>query len=109
MSKAQQIEALLAQGLGPAEVARRLGIHASSVSRVKVHGYAGALKYDAELRRRRGGRSRSEQRASTLAKNAPIIAAVDAGMTYAAVAEKFGLKSRNVVAGIVNRRAEGRT
>mgnify|MGYP003321593862 CR=1 FL=1 len=97
-TKVNQIKKLRSESkLTQAEIARRVRTSTGYVNNI-VKG----------RKRRPTMKSMSEILAEAQRRAVPVIAAVDAGMTYAEVAKKFGLKSRNVVAGIINRRPEGR-
>jgi len=70
------------------------------------------MKYLAEnrerVRERYARMPKSDFMSRNDARNQEIIAAVDAGKMYKQVAMEFGLSSRNVVAGVLHRRAEAR-
>lgn len=103
-----QIDRLLNAGWECREIAAHLRCRLHYVQDIKsCGGYSARLVRTRDgARRRRGHRPREELRIRTAAAHAPIIAAVDAGMTYADAARVFGLKSRNCVAGIMSRRPE---
>lgn len=114
MKRYELIFRSLQSGKTPDEVAREFGITRDSVHSAAYYARdpdrARKKNRDSceRARRRQGMASREQQKEQTAKRYEPIIAAVDAGLTYAAVARKFGLKSRNVVAGIVSRRPESR-
>lgn len=84
-------------------IARRLGCSPSLVSHLRRHGSIEARNRDTLEQRRK--RHPPRPRPQNPLRNS-IIADVDAGLTYTQVARKYGLASKNVVAGILHRRPE---
>lgn len=103
-----QIDALLSQGLNSHVIAERLGCPLHYVSSIKRFGGWDARKKHMNANRWRWRRSTGSKRPDLIEKYAPIIAAVDSGLSYSQVAKKFGI-TRNAVAGIMNRRPEACT
>lgn len=114
MKKYEQVAELLERGSSVDDIMREMNI-----SRQAVHSLTYFIRNKDKrrqdniernrLRRRKLGMLPWDERSRLCAeKHRPIIEAVDAGLSYRQVAEKFGLKSRNVVAGIVSRRPEAR-
>lgn len=107
-----QIDAMLKQGIPSRVIAERLGCRLKYVYEIKSNdGFRGLLERKKRVPsylalRSQAGQRWALRRAKINAQHAPIIAAVDRGLSYTQVAQKFGLKSRSVVAGIVNRRPE---
>lgn len=105
-----QIERLLPT-MRNIDIARMLGCSAGYVATIRTHGgHQGTLDYmrvRQEAHRRRSGvltkAERMWQRSvAAHMKNAHIVAAVESGKTYAAVAREFEM-SRSAVAGVVKR------
>jgi hypothetical protein len=107
MTKRDQIRALA--HLPPREAARIVGVNSNYVRTVRWQ-MANTERLNCSKReraRRKGIKSRDALTALLRAKSEPLYTKVNAllskGMTYSAIAEKLGLKSRNAVAGIANR------
>lgn len=109
MRRADMVLQMQKAGMNKEEIAHSLGIKVSSV---KNYSWTARNWERKRARAERLRRSRGVRPITDIVREdkvrATIIAAVDAGLSYAAVARKFGLKSRNVVAGIVSRRPESR-
>ena len=113
--KGRRIERLLRQGWRQCEVVALTGYTWSYVNQIARYGGYDAfkaenLRWQAAKRRCAGvpvGPYRGGGKRSHVVDPAKVIAAVDAGLSYGQAAQKFGLRSRNVVAGMVNRRRKG--
>jgi len=109
MTKSQRIRELLNDGLPAMEIAKRVKVSKHFVYQVSFRARHPeyARNWDEQRRRAKGVPPQSTyNRDRKVAKDKradPIVAAVRAGNTYSEVAAMFGLKSRNVVAGIVSR------
>lgn len=121
MTKLEQVRRLLDAGLSTADIIKATGFRARDVytlawcvrnpEKYKARYIRSGARFRAKERAARiaaGRPSRDEIIAEAEKRNAPIIAAVDAGYSYSEVARQFGLKSRNCVAGVMSRRPEAR-
>ena len=114
MRKYEQVAILMERGLSVEDIMREMGVSRSVVhslchyARHTEHRRRYNRAHDEKWRRKMGLLTKEERRQALEEKNRPIIEAVDAGLSYTQVAQKFGLKSRCVVAGIMNRRPEAR-
>ena len=115
MNNGVKIERLLDQGMQPSKIASRLGVSKRYVYGVRECGsYEGFLarsrsryhRVARDLGIRQGRHRLSSARAYNYDADA-IRAAVDDGATYGEAAKQFGV-TRSVVAGLINRRPEGK-
>lgn len=109
MTKIEQIREMLAAGTRPRDIATALGMKQNNVNHAIWTIRHPEENRFARMKRRRlnGVRpiavANAERRKTNAARNATVIAAVRAGLTYSETAKKCGLPSRSAVAGIVNR------
>jgi len=105
----QRIDGLIRAGWDSAEIAAHLQCRVGYVYEIKASGgWEARCKTDRERSRKRYGHqprdvAYDEIHRRALVKNSPVIADVLNGATYRQAAEKYGLKSRNCVAGIMSR------
>ena len=109
------IDRLIKEGKSTREIVRLTGCDSNYASIIRSYGgweARNAAQRDAAragAKARGNGYIQAERNAAARQRAAPIIAAVDAGLTYRQAAKKFGLVSRNAVAGIMNRRPEAQS
>lgn len=109
MTKGEQAEQMLGEGIDRQAIANKLRCTEHYVYLIEHYGgHEGLLAYVRERWRVTApeGRNNGSQKMYDY-DPAKIIAAVDGGLSYGDAAKKFGL-TRNVVAGIMNRRPEAR-
>jgi predicted Rdx family selenoprotein len=114
MTKGEQAEKLIREGWRNIEIVKELGITDKYVSVIRNAGGYAAMLQDRRDRwnlwaRRNGlpsGRHRSNKRAFTYDAD-KIRALVDLGFSYRQAAKAFNV-TKNVVAGVMNRRPEAR-
>lgn len=114
MNKGMEAARLIKLGWRNKDIVKRIGINEKTVSQIRsAGGYERFLALRREKYREYSKSIGTFQRPSTGKRQytydpAAIISAVDAGKSYAEVARLFGIASRNVVAGVMNRRPEAR-